>query len=146
MKRRKKFRKSKNRRRMYRRSRNPVFRASFKGREIGAIGIFYPISTTVEAKNKEEAKRKLYDRYEHLTGVKLTRAKKTNPKGKGIKQRLEHLRRRLRAENMSYDELHELQSLASHIDPDDVELLEAAGVPEFGPERKRMYRKRKSRR
>jgi hypothetical protein len=28
------------------------------------------------------------------------------------------------------DELHELQSLAVHIEPGDVELLEAAGIPE----------------
>jgi hypothetical protein len=32
---------------------------------------------------------------------------------------------------MSYDELSELQGLAKHIEPGDVELLEAAGVPEF---------------
>lgn len=49
----------------------------------------------------------------------------------GIKQRLEYLRNQLRAENISYEELHELQSLAAHIEPGDVELLEAAGVPEF---------------
>jgi hypothetical protein len=47
-----------------------------------------------------------------------------------IKQRLEYLRGELRAERISYDELHELQSLAPFIDPGDVELLEAAGVPE----------------
>lgn len=52
-----------------------------------------------------------------------------------ITARLEALRVELRAERMSYGELsygelHELQSLAEHIDPDDVELLEAAGVPE----------------
>mgnify|MGYP001598964393 CR=1 FL=1 len=46
-----------------------------------------------------------------------------------IKQRLEYLRQQLRNENISYGELAELQSLASHIDPSDVELLEAAGVP-----------------
>jgi hypothetical protein len=40
---------------------------------------------------------------------------------KQAKQRLEYLRGELRAE---------LQSLKAHIDPDDVELLEAAGVPE----------------
>jgi hypothetical protein len=44
--------------------------------------------------------------------------------------RLEYLRGELRAERISYGELHELQSLAAHIAPDDVELLEAAGVPE----------------
>lgn len=45
-------------------------------------------------------------------------------------QRLEELRTELRAERISYDELIELQGLAEHIDPSDVELLEAAGVPE----------------
>jgi hypothetical protein len=49
---------------------------------------------------------------------------------KAAKQRLEYLRGELRAERISYGELHELQSLAAHIDPGDVELLEAAGVPE----------------
>lgn len=47
------------------------------------------------------------------------------------KQRLEYLREELRAERISYEELHELQSLVAHIHPSDVELLEAAGVPEF---------------
>lgn len=47
------------------------------------------------------------------------------------KIRLEYLRNELRAERISYGELYELQSLASHIDPSDVELLEAAGVEEF---------------
>lgn len=47
-----------------------------------------------------------------------------------IKQRLEYLRGELRAERISYEELAELQSLAPHIEPGDVELLEAAGIPE----------------
>lgn len=47
-----------------------------------------------------------------------------------IKKRLENLRAELRAESISWGELHELQSLAKHIEPGDVELLEAAGVPE----------------
>ena len=49
---------------------------------------------------------------------------------KKIKERLEELRQELRAERISYGELIELQSLSEHIEPDDVELLEAAGVPE----------------
>ena len=49
---------------------------------------------------------------------------------KKIKKRLEYLRQELRAERISYGELIELQSLADHIDPNDVELLEPAGVPE----------------
>lgn len=47
-----------------------------------------------------------------------------------IKTRLNYLRNELRNERISYGELCELQSLASHIDAGDVELLEAAGVPE----------------
>lgn len=47
-----------------------------------------------------------------------------------IKERLEELRAELRAERISYGELAELQGLAEHIEPGDVELLEAAGVPE----------------
>ena len=47
-----------------------------------------------------------------------------------IKQRLEYLRGELKAGNLSYGELAELQSLIPHIEPGDVELLEAAGVPE----------------
>jgi hypothetical protein len=45
-------------------------------------------------------------------------------------ERLEYLRQELRAERISYGELAELQSLKDHIAPGDVELLEAAGVPE----------------
>ena len=49
---------------------------------------------------------------------------------KTIKKRLEYLRTELRNERISYGELTELQCLAEYIEPDDVELLEAAGVPE----------------
>lgn len=48
-----------------------------------------------------------------------------------IKARLEELRTELRAERISMGELAELQSLAEHIEPGDVELLEPAGVPEY---------------
>ena len=50
---------------------------------------------------------------------------------KNVKKRLEYLREELRSERISYGELIELQSLKDHIDLNDVELLEAAGVPEF---------------
>ena len=49
---------------------------------------------------------------------------------KQIKKRLEYLRSELENERISYGELVELQSLAEYIDENDVELLEAAGVPE----------------
>lgn len=48
-----------------------------------------------------------------------------------INERLEYLRAELRAERISYGELAELQGLTEYIDPSDVELLEAAGVPEW---------------
>jgi hypothetical protein len=48
-----------------------------------------------------------------------------------ITARLEYLRGELRAERISLGELIELEILAPYIDPGDVELLEAAGVPEF---------------
>ena len=47
-----------------------------------------------------------------------------------IKARLEYLRGCIRAENISYAELAELQGLAAHIEPGDVELAEWAGIPE----------------
>lgn len=47
-----------------------------------------------------------------------------------IKQRLEYLRGEIKAERISYEEIAELQQLAEHIEADDVELLEWAGVPE----------------
>jgi hypothetical protein len=54
--------------------------------------------------------------------------------GSDTKQRLEYLRGELRSGTMSYGELAELQDLIPHIEPGDVELLEAAGVPEFPEE------------
>lgn len=53
---------------------------------------------------------------------------------KDIAFRLEYLRSQLRAECISYSELAELQELAPYIDSSDVELLEAAGVPEHPKE------------
>jgi hypothetical protein len=49
---------------------------------------------------------------------------------KKIKTRLEYLRREIKAERISTGEVLELQSLAEHIEQDDVLLLEWAGVPE----------------
>lgn len=48
------------------------------------------------------------------------------------KARLEYLRGELVSGRISYPELAQLQGLANHIEPGDVQLLEAAGVPEFG--------------
>ena len=51
-------------------------------------------------------------------------------------RRLDELRIELRAERISYVELAELQGLAPFIAKDDVELLEAAGVPEHPQHKK----------
>jgi hypothetical protein len=51
-----------------------------------------------------------------------------------IAGRLEYLRGQLRAECISWSELADLQGLAEHIEPGDLELLEAAGVPESPPD------------
>lgn len=47
-----------------------------------------------------------------------------------IKERLEYLRGEIIAERISYEEIAELQSLVEHIEPDDVLLMQWAGVPE----------------
>jgi hypothetical protein len=47
-----------------------------------------------------------------------------------IQKRLEYLRGELRSERISYGEIVELQNLAPYINSGDVELLEAAGIPE----------------
>lgn len=44
-----------------------------------------------------------------------------------VTQRLEAIRASIRAENLSYGELAELQDLAAHIDAGDVELLQWSG-------------------
>lgn len=51
-----------------------------------------------------------------------------------IERRLEEIRIEIRAERISQGEICELQSLVEHIDKDDVELLEWAGVEEFPTE------------
>lgn len=51
-----------------------------------------------------------------------------------VTARLEYLRIEIRAERISWGEIAELQGLAEHIEPGDVELLEWAGVPEFPEE------------
>ena len=51
-------------------------------------------------------------------------------KAENAKERLEYLREQIIQEDMSYGELAELQSLKEYIDKDDVQLREAAGIPE----------------
>jgi len=65
------------------------------------------------------------------TATTMQKVMSMNFKNMNMKERLEYLRQELRAERISLDELIELQSLVPHIDKNDVELLEAAGVEEF---------------
>lgn len=85
------------------------------GRQLGAVGLSQ-LSLAIE-------------RAHQITSSNNKNDQTMKPKTK-IQERLEQLRAELRAERMSYGELHELQSLAKHIQPDDVELLEAAGAEE----------------
>ena len=45
------------------------FKCSFVGRLSTAIGKTYKIKEVIEAVNEEEATKKLYDKYEHITGL-----------------------------------------------------------------------------
>lgn len=47
------------------------YRARFKGTTKGAIGIEYPIWTTVTANNKEKARVTLYERFDHIKFLTL---------------------------------------------------------------------------
>lgn len=49
---------------------------------------------------------------------------------KEIEKRLKYLKEQIKKENISYGEIAELQELAEHIDKNEVELLEWAGVKE----------------
>lgn len=59
-------------------------------------------------------------------------ASESFPPAGSVAARLEYLRGELRGERISYGELAELQGLAEHIPADDLELREAAGLPEHG--------------
>lgn len=63
--------------------------------------------------------------YNYMTALELCEEYQNNL------DRLEYLRSQLDQECISYGELAELADLKDYIEPDDVQLLEAAGVPEF---------------
>jgi hypothetical protein len=54
----------------------------------------------------------------------------TETEKESVREQMARLRAELRAERISWGELAELQSLAAFIPADDVELREAAGLPE----------------
>jgi len=45
--------------------------ATFTGRKVGAIGVFHKITAEVTARDLKGAALTLYDRYEHISGLKL---------------------------------------------------------------------------
>jgi hypothetical protein len=49
---------------------------------------------------------------------------------KQAKQKLEYLRAKVRKESITYGDLVDLASLVKYIEPNDLELLQAAGVSE----------------
>jgi hypothetical protein len=49
------------------------FEAFFDGREKGALGIMYPIVTTVTGVDEHEATLNLYEHFDHIHRLKLTR-------------------------------------------------------------------------
>lgn len=67
---------------------------------------------------------------ESLEDIAAALVKYADPELTDERKRLESLRVLVRVEFIGYGELSELQGLAGHIAPGDVELLEAAGVPE----------------
>jgi hypothetical protein len=44
----------------------------FYGRKVGAIGIMYWITVTIEASSEDEARIKIYDTHEHISGLVVT--------------------------------------------------------------------------
>ena len=52
-----------------------IYTAKFIGRIAGAIGIFYPITTQIEAKNRDSARIALYDRFEDIHKLELKKIK-----------------------------------------------------------------------
>ncbi len=49
-----------------------LYTANFYGRLLGAIGILYRITDTVEAENEEQARIELYKKYDSVRDLKLT--------------------------------------------------------------------------
>ena len=68
------------------------------------------------------------DSYNESSKKKVNEAKKI--KEKDAKKRLEQIRQSLRREDLSYGEIAELEALSDFIEADDIELRQAAGLPE----------------
>lgn len=49
-----------------------LYKAKFTGRKLHASGVFYEIEDTVEAEDQEQARLRLYDRYQDIMKLELT--------------------------------------------------------------------------
>ena len=97
-----------------------------------------------EEMNGYEMKKTYENIYEMLKRIVEANGKKMKHGGSvkvpiKVKKRLEAIRKSIQNENVSYGELAELQSLSQYIDPSDVELREAAGMPEFDDDDEMKY-------
>lgn len=98
-----------------------TFRVSLNRRPVDKV--FYSDGAKVDA---EEVRKSLVDHDGYDPGITVRREKPSDR----IRSRLAYLRREIKAERISMEEVAELQSLAEHIPPGDLLLLEWAGVPE----------------
>lgn len=48
-----------------------TYTANFIGRRVDAIGVTYPITTTVQGISKEDATLNLYKSFDHIFGLQL---------------------------------------------------------------------------
>ena len=52
-------------------SKPTTYKVAFNGRKLGAIGIFINFNVKVQAFTRDEAKARLYNKYEHITQIKF---------------------------------------------------------------------------
>lgn len=55
-----------------------TYQVTFRGREKGAIGIFYQITATVKGEDEKQALLNLYDKYEHISAPVMEEVKEEN--------------------------------------------------------------------
>lgn len=48
-----------------------VYKFSFTGRKLGAIGICYKISHSVKSNSRKDAELKIYEKFDHITELQL---------------------------------------------------------------------------
>ena len=107
-----------------------------KGGKLSSKAKYIPKRDIAEIEVEKNGKSKSIDGANLLDGVYVRKGTKFAKGGEvktpiKIKKQLESIRKSIQNENVSYAELAELQSLSKYIDPNDIELREWAGIPEF---------------